>query len=171
MTRQYISLGIQELERIFAEHQEDTDVLKQLQAELARRTTERATRLRRRGEKRLGNIAGTPRQGDFFDGRAAGVKPKTPTDRVSTNGTPPVSAVTMRRSTRRRPRRQAMLAVRAPILPRLMTGAGQIISAASPLPVLAVNPMLFSRPSTLMSCSKCRPELRTLFAMLWRLML
>jgi hypothetical protein len=99
MMRPYISLGIQELERLFAEHQEDTDVLKQLQSELACRTTDRATRLRRQVEERVRNIAGTPRQGDFFDGRAAGVKPQAPTDRQPTNRAPPVGPVNQAKAT------------------------------------------------------------------------
>jgi hypothetical protein len=94
MTRPYISFGIQDLENLFADHQENTEVLKQLEAELGRRTTDRAIRLRQRVEERLRNIAGTPRQGDFFDGRAAGVKPQAPTDRRSANGAPLVGPAT-----------------------------------------------------------------------------
>jgi hypothetical protein len=93
MPRPYISFGIQELEQLFAECQEDTDVLSRLQGELSRRTTDRATRLRYRVEERLRSIAGTVIQGDFFGGRAAGIKPKTATDRHSTDETRPVSTI------------------------------------------------------------------------------
>jgi AAA domain/PLD-like domain len=93
MKRPYISSGIQELEKLFADHQADTGVLKQLQAELACRTTDRAARLRERVEERLRSIAGTANQGDFFDGSAAGLKSKTSTDQKSTDEPSPVSTV------------------------------------------------------------------------------
>jgi hypothetical protein len=94
MMRPHISLGVQELEKLFADHQENAGALKQLQAELACRTTDRAIRLRRRVEERLSSIAGAANQGDFFDGRATGVKPKTPTGGQSTDEARPFSTVT-----------------------------------------------------------------------------
>src|SRR5262252_8582356 len=95
MTRPYLSLGIQELEKLFAHNQDDTNVLQNLQAELSRRTTDRAACLCRRVEERLSSIGCSASQGDFFEGRAARVKPAT-TARQPLTDPPPVRTVTPR---------------------------------------------------------------------------